>query len=177
MKIVVGLGNPGKQYFATRHNIGFLALDTLQETFAFPDFQEKQKFQSSITEGFIGDHRTILVKPQTYMNLSGEAVTSILDFYKLPLKDLCILHDDIDLVWGEIRYTNDSRSAGHRGVQNIIDHVGTKKFPRIRIGMGPKPSETSAEKFVLTPFTKEETHNLVPILANIAASLSKYLDE
>ena len=165
MKLIIGLGNPGKKYEITRHNIGFLVADTLQKTFSFPPFQNKDRFQSLLTEDFIGLHRVLLVKPQTYMNLSGEAISSILSFYKIPLKDLLVVHDDIDLSWGTLKHTSDSRSAGHRGVQNSIDRLGTQKFSRLRVGVGPRPENISTENFVLTPFTREEIATLPNLLA------------
>lgn len=177
MKIIVGLGNPGKKYYTTRHNIGFLVMDTLKETFTFPDFQLKARFQAEIAEGFIGLHRTLLIKPQTFMNLSGETVSAILSFYKLRVKDILILHDDIDLAWGTYKYTEDSRSAGHRGVQNIFDSIGTQKIPRLRIGIGPKPEQIPIESFVLSPFGTKEISDLPLFLTEIVKKIPDCLEE
>lgn len=176
MKIVIGLGNPGKKYYATRHNIGFLALDTIQKTFSFPDFQLKARFQAEIAEDFVGLHRTLIVKPQTFMNLSGETVLSLLSFYKLSPKDILVLHDDIDLPWGKIKFTNDSQSAGHRGVQNIIDRLGTQKFARLRIGVGPRPQHIPTEAFVLSPFGSEEITSLPTLLSDITQKIPDCLE-
>lgn len=177
MKLIIGLGNPGKKYYATRHNVGFLVADTLQKIFSFPDFQKKERFQAEIAEDFIGLHRALLIKPQTFMNLSGESVSSLLTFFKLPIKDILIMHDDIDLAWGSFKYTNDSRSAGHRGVQNIIDRLGTQKFSRLRIGVGPKPDQIPTDAFVLAPFTAEEIQILPTLLADAAKAVPGYLEE
>lgn len=176
MKLIVGLGNPGKKYEATRHNIGFLAADTLQKTFTFPSFQSKDRFQSLLCEDFIGLHRVLLAKPQTFMNLSGETVSSILSFYKLPIKDLLVIHDDLDLPWGAVKHTSDSRSAGHRGVQNIIDRLGTQKFSRLRVGVGPRPETLPADAFVLTPFTRTEIETLPELLAEIVRRVPDALE-
>ncbi len=176
MKLIVGLGNPGKQYYTTRHNIGFLVADTLQKTFTFPTFQIKSRFQAEISENFVGLHRTLLIKPQTYMNLSGETVSSLLSFYKLPTKDILVVHDDIDIPWGTYKYTQDSRSAGHRGVQNIIEKIGTQKFPRLRIGVGPRPENIPTEQFVLTPLGTKEVGELSDILTKIVQVIPEYLD-
>ena len=175
MKLIIGLGNPGKHYIATRHNIGFLALDTLQKTFGGQTFQNKARFHAEVAECFITSHRVQLIKPQTFMNRSGETVASMLRFYKLSHKDIIVLHDDIDLLWGKLKYTNDSRSAGHRGVQNIIDSLGTQKFSRLRIGMGPRPENIPTEKFVLAPFTKQEVQDLPTLLTTLTTTLPEYL--
>lgn len=176
MRLIIGLGNPGKKYYITRHNIGFLLIDTLQKTFSFPDFQSKPRFHSELTENFIGLHRVILIKPQTFMNLSGEAVSSILSFYKIPPKNILVLHDDIDLPWGTFKYTMSSRSAGNRGVQNIIDKLGTQKFPRLRIGVGPRPKHLPTESFVLSPFSKEEVSELSSLLTTLVQKIPDCLE-
>lgn len=176
MKLIIGLGNPGKQYYATRHNIGFLVADTIQKTFSFPTFQNKSRFQAEISEDFIGLHRTLLIKPQTYMNLSGESISLLLSFYKLPTRDILVIHDDIDLPWGTFKYTNNSQSAGHRGVQNIIEKIGTQKFPRLRIGVGPRPESTPTEKFVLASLGTREVEKLSDVLAQIVQIIPGHLD-
>lgn len=176
MRIIIGLGNPGKKYYTTRHNVGFLVTDTIKKTFSFPEFQIKNKFQAEISEDFIGLHRTLLIKPQTFMNLSGETVSSLLSFYKLPIKDILIIHDDIDLSWGSYKYTLNSRSAGHRGVQNIIDRLGTQKFSRLRVGVGPKPENISTEDFVLSSFNREEISSLPTLFTDIVRAIPSYLE-
>lgn len=176
MKLVIGLGNPGKRYDTTRHNIGFLVADTLQKTFSFPAFQEKSRFRGLVSEDFIGLHRVLLIKPQTFMNLSGKSVSAFLTFYKLSAKDILVVHDDIDLSWGTIKCTRDSRSAGHRGVQNIIDAVGTQKFSRLRVGVGPRPEKMPAEAFVLAPFSRMDISQLPNLLAESVRCVPEALE-
>jgi PTH1 family peptidyl-tRNA hydrolase len=132
MKIIVALGNPGKEYEKTRHNAGFLAADVLAARCSFAEFKKEDKFEALIAEGRIGEEKTLLVKPQTFMNASGRAVAKVLSFYKSSASDLLVLHDDLDIPIGDMRLSFDSRSAGHRGVQSIIDALGTQEFLRLR---------------------------------------------
>jgi len=155
--IIVGLGNPGEKFKNTRHNLGFEVLDEIQQENGFPEFSFAEKFKAEISQGIINGEKTILVKPQTFMNTSGESVKLLINYYKLKESDLIVIHDDIDIPLGEVKVSGDSGSAGHKGVLSIIDAIGTKDFKRIRIGILPtkgKPSET--EKFVLKKFTKKE---------------------
>jgi len=174
MKIIVGLGNPGEQYKNTRHNIGWLMLDHLLGDVAW---QENKKFSALIHE----DGEFLFVKPLTFMNNSGMAVQKILDYYKMrpktlglinkkdqPLGEvLTIIHDDLDLEFGTHRLATDSGSAGHRGVQSIIDQLKTKKFNRLRLGIRTEMVKTHIppDKFVLQPFTKEEKEKLKEIFS------------
>ncbi|PIP28434.1 MAG: aminoacyl-tRNA hydrolase [Candidatus Moranbacteria bacterium CG23_combo_of_CG06-09_8_20_14_all_35_22] len=161
MKIIIGLGNPQIKYEFTRHNAGFFMLDKIQEKFNFPAFEFNKKFNSEISlasspfgrgcrvlatgEGAgVEDNKILLIKPQTFMNLSGVSVKAILDFYKLSPGDIIVIHDDIDIPLGKYKIAVDSSSAGHNGVQNIIDQLGTQKFRRIRIGIGKTPEEKEA---------------------------------
>jgi len=158
--IIVGLGNPGKKYNNTRHNIGFEILDQIKETDNFPDFKLSKKFKALISE----KDKIILVKPQTFMNLSGKSVKIIASFYKT--KDLIVIHDDIDLVIGKIKISRNKGSAGHKGIESIIKEIG-KDFTRIRIGIQPKkgkPADT--ESFVLKKFKKQELEEIKKSLAN-----------
>lgn len=137
MILIVGLGNPGHKYEKTRHNVGFRVIDVLKKT--------------------ISDKNIILFKPQTFMNQSGRAVKKLNTKYKIPATNIWVIHDDIDLPLGTIRINQDASSAGHKGVQSIIDELGTKNFTRIRIGIQPKIRKPqNVEKFVLEKFTKEE---------------------
>jgi len=176
MKIIVGLGNPGEQYHNTRHNIGWLALD---ELFANGSWQENKKFNSFIQES----GNFLCVKPQTFMNNSGQAVQKILNYYKLLPKNfglikkkgadlsdsLIVIHDDLDLTFGTIKISTDSTSAGHRGVQSIIDYLQTKKFTRIRLGIKNDLLRTHIppEKFVVQPFNHDERAKLKDIFTKI----------
>lgn len=160
MQLIIGLGNPGKQYERTRHNAGFLALDFLREYFHFETFHQENRFQCELAVGTVSGHKLILVKPTTFMNRSGVTVRSLLDFYKLTLTDIIIIHDDIDLAPGTLKVTSSSRAAGHNGVQHIIETFGTQDFTRIRLGVG-RSTETEGvcrpiHDYVLDAFTDAE---------------------
>ena len=134
MKLVVGLGNPGNEYKNTRHNAGFMALDLVAKELGASI--ETKKFKALIGESFHKGEKIIMMKPQTYMNLSGEAVIQAMNYYDLDDSDLIVLSDDLDLALGMIRFKEKGSSGGQRGIQNIIKHLGTSDFPRLRIGIG-----------------------------------------
>jgi len=176
MKIIIGLGNPEEKYVGTRHNIGFAFLDKLRKEMDFPEFNLESKFKAEISK----NKEIILVKPITFMNLSGEAVKAILDFYKLSPEDILIIHDDLDIKVGEYKIATDSRSAGHNGVQNIIDQLGTQKFIRIRVGVGQEQDgvlacHLDAHDFVLQKFSEEESKKIQAIEKNILDEIKKLL--
>ncbi len=154
--LIVGLGNPGQKYINTRHNIGFRVLDTLCSEFKF-----EKKFNSDICE--LGDN-VILLKPQTFMNLSGEAVKSFADYYKVVTENIWVIHDDIDIPFGEIRIREDGSSAGHKGIKSIIEKLGTENFWRFRVGIKNEDlGIIETEDFVLQRFSKEEEKDLTKI--------------
>lgn len=134
MKVVIGLGNPGKQYEKTRHNVGFLILDEVAKRLNIQ--VNTRKFKALIGEGFVNMEKVIFVKPQTYMNLSGEAVLEILNYYNLDESDLFVITDDLDLELGKLRLRDKGSSGGQNGVQNIIDRLGTQNFLRLKVGIG-----------------------------------------
>jgi PTH1 family peptidyl-tRNA hydrolase len=183
MRIIIGLGNPGEKYIGTRHNIGFDILDELKNKENFPVFEFNKKFNADIST----NKEIILIKPQAFMNLSGEVVRDFLDFYKLSPDDILVIHDDKDISLGEYRLATDSSSAGHNGVQNIIENLGTQKFKRIRIGIGIKSnttadlsaevplSGTKAEVFVLQKFSDEEKAEIVKIQSVILDEIKKIM--
>ena len=138
MKLIVGLGNPGMQYAATRHNIGFEVIDSLSEVYNIP--VNKSKYKALIGEGRIGYERVILMKPQTFMNLSGESVRACMDFQKLSNEDVIIIYDDISLDVGQIRIRKSGSAGGHNGIKSIIAHMNTQEFPRVKVGVGQKPA-------------------------------------
>ena len=182
MKLIIGLGNPGKQYENTRHNIGFEIVDKLQCLFNFPGFSFNKKFSAEISEGTYPPYedKIILVKPQTFMNLSGISVRSLLDFYKLAPEDIIIIQDDIDIEIGTFKIATDSRSAGHNGVQNIINALGTQKFTRLRIGIGATTTDSPScrmgvHDFVLGTFSEEENEKNNAIFEKIVEALKKLL--
>ena len=168
MLLIIGLGNPGPKYENTYHNIGFIFLDKLREKWNFPVFTPNSKFQAELSQGTFGGNKIILAKPQTYMNLSGETVQALLGFYKLSPGNLIVIHDDIDIATGKIKIAQDSTSAGHNGVQNIIDLVGTKKFIRLRIGIKKTEEDTARNTadYVLGKIDEEDSAIILKLMKN-----------
>ena len=158
MYIVVGLGNPGKKYENTRHNLGFIAIDQLAEALGVR--VDRLKFKSLIGEGRIGTEKVILVKPQTYMNLSGDAVREIMDFYKLDPERLIVIYDDFDIPEGHLRIRKSGSAGTHNGMRSVVYQLKSDRFPRIRIGTGGSQKKEDLIRFVVGGFTKEE----VPVL-------------
>jgi len=152
MIIVVGLGNPGKKFENTRHNVGFMAVNKIAGNFQFPIFNLQSKFNAEISQGEISGEKIILVKPQTFMNESGKAVQKITKNYKLKAESLIIIHDDIDLEIGKIKIVQERGPAGHKGIESIIKSVGNKGLVRLRIGIAPQ-NDIKAEKIVLKNFS------------------------
>lgn len=155
MIIVAGLGNPGREYENTRHNIGFSMLDRIAKHLNIDILEKKHK--ALIGKGVLGGDKVILVKPQTYMNLSGESIREVCDYYKVdPENDLIIIYDDVSLDVGKLRIRGKGSAGGHNGIKSIISHLGTEKFNRIRVGIGDKPKGYDLADYVLGHFTKEE---------------------
>jgi len=177
MKLIIGLGNPGKKYEKTRHNLGFLAIDQLAEKIKINDWKIKMQFNANIAEENFNNEKIILAKPQTFMNNSGMAIKSITDYYKISAENILIIHDDIDLKLGEIKIQKNRSSAGHNGVQSIIDYLKTKDFIRIRLGIKPIDQETiiDIEKFVLQKFSKKEESIVQKIIKKAAALITAAL--
>jgi peptidyl-tRNA hydrolase, PTH1 family len=180
MKFVIGLGNPGEKYQTTRHNAGFLAID-----FYLRDKQPiacASKFAATICElHYPGGTKVYFVKPQSFMNKSGEVVRDLLSFYKAdPRTDMLVLHDEKDLPLGVLRPTDNSSSAGHNGVQNIIDLLGSQNFPRLRIGVETRPpgSPIPTDVFVLQNFTPEELARMnEEILPEVSRHIESFIQE
>ena len=164
--LIAGLGNPGREYRNTRHNIGFLLVDTIAATLEL-DFSRTQA-KALITDGMYQSNKIILVKPHTYMNKSGFAIHSLLNFFKIGLENLLVAYDDVDLPFGAIRLRPSGGSAGHKGVQSIIEQLGSDQFPRLRLGVGRPPGSKQAADYVLKPFKKEEAEFLDPFLNQAA---------
>lgn len=157
MKLIVGLGNPGKKYKNTRHNIGFEILDSIASNEKFSSWKKKLKFHAEISEGSIVAEKILLAKPLAYMNNSGQAVSAIAQYCKISPRDIVVIHDDLDLPIGTLRISQNSSSGGHKGVQSIIDALGTEEFARLRLGIcGENRAHTPAEEYVLENFTSEE---------------------
>lgn len=169
MKLIVGLGNPGKKYEQTRHNFGFLALDLLAKKIGL-SWRDSTKLKAEVAKN--ADY--VLAKPTTFMNHSGFAVSALLKFYKISPADLIVVHDELDIDFGKWKLSTDSRAAGHNGVQSIIDQLGSKKFARFRLGIrSDLDRETDGEKFVLEKFNTEETKKLADILEKLTIELLK----
>ncbi|MBP9751568.1 MAG: aminoacyl-tRNA hydrolase [Candidatus Moranbacteria bacterium] len=171
MKIIIGLGNPGKEYGETRHNAGFLFLDMLKDSWGFPEFVPEKKFAGLVSAGMKDDKKTLLVKPVTFMNHSGEAVVALANFFKLTPADITVVHDDLDLPFGTWKIAAGSGAAGHNGVTDIIERLGTKEFRRIRIGIGRPEGDRDPADYVLSRFTPEEERKLPEILTEILAKI------
>ena len=152
--LIVGLGNPGRQYRKNRHNIGFLLVDRLAERLdvSFSRLEAKALVTKADYQGL----RLVLAKPQTYMNLSGQAVASLLKFYKIPLENLLVTYDDVDLPFGSLRLRPTGGSAGQKGMASIIERLGTQDFPRLRLGVGRPPGRMDAADYVLQDFSPGE---------------------
>ena len=152
--LIIGLGNPGREYRETRHNVGFMLLDglTVKLKTRFTRMQSKALVASANYQ----ERKIILAKPQTFMNLSGQSVQGLMRFYKLPLENLLIAHDDLDLPVGTIRIRPDGRSAGQKGMMSTIERLGTDEFPRLRLGIGRPPGQMQAPDYVLQDFSNAD---------------------
>lgn len=171
MKWFVGLGNPGGQYERTRHNIGFMAVDRMAAEWGL-SWKPNGKCKALVAEGTVHGEKTVLVKPQTYMNLSGESVRGFMDYYKAKLEDMIVLYDDLDTPFGQIRLRYQGSAGGHNGIKSIIAHTGTQTFNRIRIGISrPQPGFDIAN-YVLADFRKEEFKELPLILERVGAAMT-----
>lgn len=155
MKCIIGLGNPWVQYEHTRHNIGFIMIDRIQEEWNFPSWKPS-RFLGLMSEWVKNGEKIVLLKPQTYMNASGESVSKIVTFYKLDIThDILIISDDIDMVFGKVRFRKKWSSGGQKGLNSIREHLGTDEFMRIKVGIGRNPLY-SVSDWVLSKFTEEE---------------------
>ena len=154
MYLIVGLGNPGTEYAATRHNIGFDMVTYLSDKYRIPMSGKEGK--AIVGKGLIEGQKVMLAQPQTYMNLSGESVRALMDYYKLSEEDVIILYDDISMPVGQVRIRPKGSAGGHNGIKSIIQHLGTQEFLRIKIGVGDKPVNGDLVKHVLGRFSKEE---------------------
>ncbi len=158
MWLVVGLGNPGSEYAHTRHNAGFLVVEELARELRVQ--LKTRAFHSRLAEARLGGSQVVLALPQTYMNLSGVAVKELLSGYRLKPENLVVVYDDLDLNLGQIRVRARGSAGSHKGLKSIIQEIGTPEFPRVRIGIGPKPEGLEAADYVLSPFTQEELEPL-----------------
>ena len=177
MKIVVGLGNPGTQYESTRHNAGFRILDELASRYG-AGFSTENKFKAQISKIIIGAETVLLVKPQTFMNLSGDAVALVLGYYKATVDDLLIIFDDLSLDLGTLRFRPNGSDGGHNGIKSIIKNLGgNNKFSRLKVGIGPQPPFMPAEKFVLENFTGQENLLLKDVIKFASKAVECYISD
>jgi PTH1 family peptidyl-tRNA hydrolase len=175
MKLIVGLGNPGIKYAQTRHNIGFWVIDRLSEEWGIP--VNKEKWKAEVGEGVVRGEKVILMKPLTYMNLSGEAVRPAMDWLKADLDELVVVYDDLDLPPGQIRLRLKGSSGGHNGMKSLIQHLGTDQFKRIKIGIGRPQGRMTVPDYVLSPFHKSELELMADAVERSASAINCWLDK
>lgn len=174
MKIIVSLGNPGEKYITTRHNAGFIYADALAYKLGC-NFKFESKFNAEIAKCELNNEQVWIVKPQTYMNLSGSTVRDLLNFYKLTPKDIFIVYDDISMNLGALRFRANGSDGGHNGIKSIIVSVGTTSFDRLKIGIGPQPSFMASEAYVLQNFTKDQLIELSKIIKKAIEATECYV--
>lgn len=177
-KLIVGLGNVGDEYAKTRHNFGFMAVDCFQDLNELPGFKDKSKVFAEVSEGVIAEHKVIVVKPTTLMNLSGKAVFALMEYFEIVNDDVVVVHDELDIPFGTIRSRFGGGSAGHNGVDSIAKAIG-EDFYRIKLGIGSdhpqRANDTS--KFVLSSFSKEESAKLPALLEQAADLIKQFVTE
>ena len=175
MRVIIGLGNPTREYQATRHNIGFDAVTRLSDDYQIAlDFK---KHKALCGRGYIAGEKVILVQPQTYMNLSGESVAELIDYYKLSKEDIIVIYDDISLEVGRLRLRKRGSAGGHNGIKNIIAHLGTDEFYRIRIGVGDKPKNWDLADYVLARFKPEEQETIRDTLGLVSKACEMIIND
>ncbi|MGF7018701.1 PTH1 family peptidyl-tRNA hydrolase [Lachnospiraceae bacterium PF1-21] len=174
MYIIAGLGNPTKEYVGTRHNVGFAVIDTLAAKYNI-DVEHRSK-RAFIGKGMIAGQKVILAKPQTYMNLSGESLIGLVDYYKIdPASELIVIYDDVSLPVGQLRIRKKGSAGGHNGIKSIISHLKTEVFPRIKVGVGEKPKKYDLADYVLGHFTKAEQEKMTEGYEEACEAIEKIL--
>jgi PTH1 family peptidyl-tRNA hydrolase len=173
--LVVGLGNIGREYDKTRHNIGFAAADQFVGRQDFPAWMEKKDLRAHITSTQLGDTKVYVIKPTTLMNLSGEAVRAVVDFYKINPANVIVIHDELDIPFGQIRTRTGGSAAGHNGIKSVSQHID-EGYGRIRIGIGPKVHESQdSADFVLAKFSKDQETQMPNLIQETSAILTEYI--
>lgn len=177
MKLIIGLGNPGKQYEKTRHNAGFLVLDDLRSRYHLSSWTLSKKFNAKIAEGMIKEQKVIFAKPMTFMNNSGQSVALIASYYHIAPEDIAVIHDEKDIPLGTIKVQTNRGSAGHNGIKSIIEHLGTQDFFRIRIGIASedKRQMTDTAHFVLNKFGMFERRALKKMAEDAIPHLEEWI--
>jgi peptidyl-tRNA hydrolase, PTH1 family len=171
--LIIGLGNPGREYRLNRHNIGFRAVDHLAKDLDIALGSVRNK--ALIGQGHLSDFRVILAKPQTFMNLSGQSVAQLLRFYKIPLDKMLVIYDDLDLPLGTLRLRENGGSAGHKGMTSTIEQLGSNDFPRLRLGIGRPPGRMAVEDYVLQNFSEKEEELLSSLLDRSAEAVVSFI--
>ncbi len=175
MKLIAGLGNPGRSYSRHRHNAGFLVIDELARRHGMD--VRKRSFGALTASGIIAGEPVLMAKPQTYMNLSGEPVISLLRYYKLDADSLIVVHDDIDIECGRIKLVKNAGSAGHNGVASIMESLGHKDFIRVRVGVGRPPEEMDGADYVLSPIPVAEEEIMAKAFAQASSAIERIISE
>ena len=170
MKLIIGLGNPGKEYENTRHNAGFMAVDAFAKKHDIT-FSLEPKMKGMLAQVNLGGNKAILLKPMTYMNLSGEAVSLVMNFYKIPPENVIVIFDDISLDVGKMRIRRKGSDGGHNGIKNIIYLSGSDKFPRVKVGVGHKPKKWDLADWVLSSFTSAEMKTLAETAGKVCTAV------
>ncbi|MGG0240947.1 aminoacyl-tRNA hydrolase [Bacillus rhizoplanae] len=173
MKLIVGLGNPGREYELTRHNIGFMAVDELSKRWNIP--LNEQKFKGLFGAGFVNGEKVILLKPLTYMNLSGESIRPLMDYYKIDIEDFVVMYDDLDIPVGKLRLRMKGSAGGHNGVKSTIAHLGTQEFQRIRMGIDRPKNGMKVVDYVLGRFTVDEMPEVERAIEKSADACEEWL--
>lgn len=173
MKLITGLGNIGDKYLFTRHNAGFMVVDKLAINNNLA-FKEEKKLKCLMSKYKVNGEDILLIKPTTFMNLSGEAIAAVMSYYKIDTKDLIIIYDDISLELGRMRFRKNGSDGGHNGIKSVIKHLGTKDFDRLKIGIGPQPPIPS-EAFVLQNFSKDQLDDLKSVLNKAVEAIEFYI--
>ncbi len=175
MKLIIGLGNPGSEYLNNRHNVGFMALDNLYAHYLFENW--RTKLGGLFSTASLGSEKIILVKPQTFMNLSGICVAKFKQFFKINVADIFVIYDDIDLGFGEVKIKQGGGDAGHKGVRSISQHLQTKDFNRIRLGIGRPSTKEEVSHFVLSNFSKSEKDKFLILFQSLSDDFVKIIQK
>ena len=174
-KLIVGLGNPGSKYDQTRHNVGFMAIDTVVNELDI-NFTEDKTFKAYVTSGFINSEKVYFIKPTTFMNNSGIAVKALLTYYNIAIEDLIVIYDDLDMEVGKIRFRQKGSAGGHNGIKSIIAHIGTQEFDRIKIGIGRPQNGMTVINHVLGKFSPDEMITIDNTLDKVDKAVKYYLE-
>ena len=175
MKLYIGLGNPGRKYEKTRHNVGFMVIDELAKKWDVSLTKDK-KFKGEIGSAHINGEKVILLKPTTYMNLSGESVQAVMDFYDLANEDILVIYDDLDMERGKVRGRERGSAGGHNGIKSMILHVAGEEFKRLKVGI-EKPPHANASDYVLSRFTNDELIDILPAVDKVVRACEAWLTD